>query len=304
MRTITDMAGRKIQLPESINRVYAPSPYASTLLYSLCPKKVCGCFSPLEEKQKKYLHKSLHDLPVIGRITEIEAIRQLNPELIVIWGEKAFPIHEKSEVALAKLGIPYIYACAGELVDLRDYPEIYRFLGKVLDCEKRAELLAQHCKAALEEVENLVNAVHPQKRPRVYYAEGKEGMETEFSHSLHAHLLQLIGDVNVHRGVLQGHAGMEKLSQEEILSYDPEVIIVWQEEAKKAILNPKSFWKNISAVKNNRVHMIPNAPYSYFDRPPSFMRILGLKWLLKICYPDLYKKDLEKETQDFFNLFL
>ncbi len=361
MQIITDMAGRKVELPDKINSIYAPSPYASTLLMSLCPEKLCGLFFPIEDFQKPYLNPCLLNLPVIGKVTEFEAIKKANPDVILIWGDKANPIHAKSEKALAELGIPHIYACCDELVDLRDYPAIYRFLGQVLGIEERAEKLAVYCEETLKEAYELVNSVHPQARPRVYYAEGKDGTQTEFSHSLHAHLLNLIGDVNVHRGTLVGHPGMEQLTEEQLLAYDPEVIIVWQKEAYERItqnnwiatassksrnddLNQSGIatamqsstlqssqslrdssptirggasgagersdadfivvdWEKISAVKNNRVYQIPVEPFSYIDRPPCFMRILGLKWLLSICYPNLYKKDFEQEKLDFLKLF-
>ena len=351
MRLITDMAGRTVELPDKINRIYAPSPYASTLLMSLCPEKLCGLFFPIEEHQKPFLNPCLLDLPLIGKITEFEAIKEVNPDVILIWGDKSNPIHPKSEKAMAELGIPHIYACCDELVDLRDYPAIYRFLGQVLGIEERAEKLAVYCEETLTEVAEIVNSVHPQHRPRVYYAEGKDGTQTEYSHSLHAHLLNLIGDVNVHRGTLVGHPGMEQLTEEQLLAYDPEVIIVWLKEAHERIMSSSAKtpsvafgassatrshpvarlhtaihggspnflgahlyannkascvevdWERISAVKNNRVYQIPVEPFSYFDRPPCFMRILGLKWLLSICYPEIYKKNFEEEKTEFLKLF-
>ncbi len=333
MRTLTDMAGRTVELPNKINSIYAPSPYASTLLMSLCPEKLCGLFFPIEDFQKPYLNPCLLNLPVIGKVTEFEAIKKANPDVILIWGDKSNPIHPKSEKAMAELGIPHIYACCDELVDLRDYPAIYRFLGQVLGIEERAEKLAVYCEESLAEVAELVNSVHPQHRPRVYYAEGKDGTQTEYSHSLHAHLLNLIGDLNVHRGTLVGHPGMEQLTEEQLLAYDPEVIIVWQKEAYERITSSSSKtpsvaygasspnflgahlnannkanceavdWEKISAVKNNRVYQIPVEPFSYFDRPPCFMRILGLKWLLSICYPEIYKKNYEEEKAMFLKLF-
>ena len=317
MRTITDMAGRTIELPDRINKIYAPSPYASTLLMSLCPEKLCGLFFPIEEHQKTFLNPRLLELPVIGKITEFEAIKKAKPDVILIWGDKSNPIHPKSEKAMAELGIPHIYACCDELVDLRDYPAIYRFLGQVLGIEERAEKLAVYCEETLAEAAELVNSVHPQARPRVYYAEGKDGTQTEYSHSLHAHLLNLIGDVNVHRGTLVGHPGMEQLTEEQLLAYDPELIIVWLKEAYEEITQKDEIatasskprndgnkkWSQISAVKNNRVYQIPVEPFSYFDRPPCFMRILGLKWLLSICYPETYKKNFEEEKTKFLNLF-
>ena len=60
----------------------------------------------------------------------------------------------------------------------------------------------------------------------------------------------------------------------------------------------------MKAVKDKKVYLIPHAPFNWFDRPPSFMRILGLKWLTNILYPKEYKIDIVKEAKDFYRLFL
>jgi iron complex transport system substrate-binding protein len=63
-------------------------------------------------------------------------------------------------------------------------------------------------------------------------------------------------------------------------------------------------WSGIRAVRDGRVHLIPRTPFNWFDRPPSFMRILGLKWLMSILYPREYTVDLIQETREFYSLFL
>jgi len=63
-------------------------------------------------------------------------------------------------------------------------------------------------------------------------------------------------------------------------------------------------WRFLRAVKTRRVHLIPKAPFNWFDRPPSFMRILGVKWLASILHPDLFPLDLLRETREFYALFL
>jgi iron complex transport system substrate-binding protein len=57
-------------------------------------------------------------------------------------------------------------------------------------------------------------------------------------------------------------------------------------------------------VKENKVYIIPKVPFNWFDRPPSFMRIIGLKWLLSNLYPAAYKSDFNKDARDFYRLFL
>lgn len=63
-------------------------------------------------------------------------------------------------------------------------------------------------------------------------------------------------------------------------------------------------WQNVKAVRQGHVYLIPRHPFNWFDRPPSFMRIMGLKWLANILYPAEYKTDIVKEAKDFYRLFL
>jgi iron complex transport system substrate-binding protein len=90
---------------------------------------------------------------------------------------------------------------------------------------------------------------------------------------------------------------------ETLMQYDPEVIIVQEKIFYDEIYN-KPLWANINAVKNKRVHMIPRSPFNWFDRPPSFMRILGLQWTMSHIYPDTFNIDIKQETKKFYKLFL
>ncbi|HEX9022661.1 MAG TPA: hypothetical protein VF799_02365, partial [Geobacteraceae bacterium] len=50
--------------------------------------------------------------------------------------------------------------------------------------------------------------------------------------------------------------------------------------------------------------LIPDQPLNWFDRPPSFMRFIGLKWVMNLLYPDHYRIDTVKEAREFYRLFL
>lgn len=62
--------------------------------------------------------------------------------------------------------------------------------------------------------------------------------------------------------------------------------------------------ENIRAVQAGRVYRIPKEPFNWFDRPPSFMRLLGVRWLACKLYPSDYPLDLAAETRCFYKLFL
>jgi hypothetical protein len=113
------------------------------------------------------------------------------------------------------------------------------------------------------------------------------------------------GGVNIANVELKGGMGMSEVSLEQVLAWDPDVIITWNQEQSgyypQLLEDPK--WKELKAVKEGKVYEIPCAPFSWFDRPPSVNRILGLKWLGNALYPDIYNYDLTKEIKEFYSLF-
>jgi len=302
-REIVDMAGRRVRVPDVIKTAYAPSPYGFTMLYSVAPEKLAGLMSPLKAEDRRYLHPVIYENPVIGRLQNVEALKKAKPDIIIVWGDKKNPIHKPSEEALAKLGIPYVYVTVGNLADLSDYPAAYEFLGKLLGKEDHTSQQSAYCRNTLHEVEAAVGKTSKQRRPRVYLAEGKDGLRTECDDSLHVHLLKLAGDLDVHRCRTCCHKGYEPVTLEQVSAYNPDVIIA-QDRSFFENVRTDPAWDKIKAVKQGRVYLIPKQPFNWFDRPPSFMRILGLKWLMNRLYPDACRIDLTGETVAFFKLFL
>ena len=44
----------------------------------------------------------------------------------------------------------------------------------------------------------------------------------------------------------------------------------------------------ISAVRDGRIYVPPDVPFGWFDSPPSRNRLLGVQWLARILYPQLF----------------
>ncbi|MGZ3307239.1 MAG: iron ABC transporter substrate-binding protein, partial [Xanthobacteraceae bacterium] len=62
-------------------------------------------------------------------------------------------------------------------------------------------------------------------------------------------------------------------------------------------------WASVAAVRTRRVHLSPKLPFGWVDFPPSVNRLIGLWWLAKILYPDLFPEDLRALTRDFYSRF-
>lgn len=314
-RTITDMLGREVELPDKITRVYSASPPGYALVYSLAPELLCGRAMRIgNDFDEKLLRDDVAALPLIGTFggqgnlsINTELLMAAKPDLMIEVvmadpGDAADALQARSANALELLGIPYIYVCAK---DITAYPAAYEFLGEALGREERARELAAYIRGALNDAERVAAQVPAEQRPKVYYAEGLDGLSTESSDTFHAYLLILAGDVNVHKQSLTpvGLGGLEKVSIEQVMAYNPDVILAFEKPFWQSVYK-HSGWQSVKAVQNKRVYWIPRGPFNWFDRPPSFMRGLGLKWLLATLYPEHYHIDMEQETHNFYKTFL
>ncbi len=305
-REITDMAGRRVTVPESITKVYGASPPATYLIYAIDPAVIVRLNFSFNDMEKPFLARDVVNLPVIGgwfgqgRTPNQETLLKVKPDVMIAWMWKQAAANEKLEQTAQQLGIPLVYV---KIDSLYEYPEAFQFVASLLSHEKRGRLLSEFATLTLKTIQSIVSAIPDREKITVYYAEAPDGLSTECDKSSHTELIKLAGGKNIYQCAPKNDFGTERISIEQVLLADPEVIVAQEKEFLSQVYrDPK--WQSIRAVKNKRVYLIPKAPFNWFDRPPSFMRLLGIKWLTNIFYPDRYPLNLPRETKEFYRLFL
>lgn len=303
---ITDMAGRAVTVPDASTKVFCASPPALFLLYALDPGLAAGLNFAFTGQETTYLRPEFLNLPVLGgwfgqgQTPNVESVMAARPDFILAWSWRTSAVNEVIEKTAKTIGLPVVYV---RLDSLEDYAQAFEFLGRVLHREARGQALAQATRRMVTEVDPVVTAIPKGKRVSVYYAQGMDGLKTECDTSVHAELINLAGGRNVRSCAARDTYGMESISIEEVLGADPDVILAKERSfAQTARTSP--VWQHLRAVRDGRILTIPTAPFNWFDRPPSFMRILGLCWLTNQLYPDRYPKDMIAETKAFYRLFL
>ncbi|HOD74503.1 MAG TPA: ABC transporter substrate-binding protein [Syntrophorhabdaceae bacterium] len=304
-RELTDIFGRRIAVPDRIRHAWATSPPATYMLYAMDPGVLAGLNTPVREWERNYFRRDIQQLPVLGgwygqgNVPNIEMVLKVNPEIIIATSLNS-SMEERKSRTLRDVPIPVVGV---KMERLSDYPDAFTFLGEALGRRERGKKLSDYARKTIGKMSAIVEAVPPRQRVSVYYAEAEDGLSTACHGSMHAELIALAGGRNVHRCPAKDVYGMEKVSMEQVLLYDPEVILVFEPLFFKGIFSDPR-WRQIRAVKERKVYLIPRQPFNWFDRPPSFMRLLGLTWLTNLLHPDLYPVDIVKETQAFFRLFL
>jgi iron complex transport system substrate-binding protein len=301
-RTVVDSAGRNVEVPDRIEKVFAAGPPASILLYILAPEKMTGWPDPLRPEERPFIAEKYRDLPALGRLTgrggtaNLEVVLKAAPDLIIDFGSVRDTYASLADSVQEQTRIPYV------LIDgrLEATPKALRLLGKILDVEERAERQAAYVEATFTEIDAVLAAVAADKRPRVYLARGPDGLETGVVGSINAEIIERAGGRNVAEAA--GQRGLVHVSMEQVIAADPEIILTWDRNFFGRIFDDP-LWAGIRAVRDKKVYLAPTAPFGWIDRPPSLNRVIGLRWLAGLFYPDRLKQDLRETTRSFYRLF-
>lgn len=305
-RRITDMAGRQVEVPEVVTKVYATAPPATYMVYALAPELLAGLNSPMPQAGRQYLDRRVLALPILGgwfgqgRMANLETLLRARPDVVLAFRWRGQRQQWKIEQTLEPLGLPVAWV---ELGGLEDFPRFFRFLGELCNRRERAEALANHAQRTIDDLARLRKSLGQSDLVSVYYAEGGQGLQTECDDSFHVELIKLCGGVNAHKCQAKTIHGLESVSLEQVLAYDPQVIVTNEAMFAQSLPIDRR-WRDVRAVRDGRILQPPAMPFNWFDRPPSFMRLLGAHWLANKLHPQRYAVDMAAKTMEFFRLFL
>lgn len=298
--SVNDGAGRAVPVPARVERVFPAGPPAAILLYTLAPELLIGWPRTNRPEEREFLLPDVGGRPEVGRITgrgntaNLEAVLALKPDLILDVGSLNPTYVSLAERVQQQTGIPYA------LLDGRfdGISPAYRTLGALIGRHAQGEAFARSAEDMITTITRRIAAITPERRPRVYYARGPRGLETGLGGSINVETIELIA-----RNVAGGtRGGLANVSIEQVLLWDPEVIITIDQDFAADVPNDPA-WASVAAVRTRRVHLSPKLPFGWVDFPPSVNRLIGLWWLAKILYPDLFPEDLRALTRDFYSRF-
>ncbi len=317
LQAVQDMGGREVYIPTKLERVFCTNPIGTADLYCLNPDLLVGWNFKPSGMSQYYIKSQYLELPSLGvwmgagNTPNPEEIAQQDPDvLLCFWtaddtgADMAEEI--KSETSMPVLLIDY---------DLRKSPETFRYLGNLFGCSDRAEKLAIYCEEKISWIKKIVAKIPESQRKSIYLAQSSGGLSTDPVGSMHVDdALNLIGVGNVANlpGTVGAGMGMPTVSVEQIIEWNPDAIFVSEytmtdyklSDIYGEIKSDKR-WQQVQCVKNGEIYSIPQAPFSWFGRPPSVVRLLGCMMLMKILYPSYVKNlDIRKEAREFYSLFL
>jgi len=302
-KPFTDSAGRQVDIPGPVRRVFPAGPPASVTLFTVAPEKMLGWTRAPSEAARPFIPKRYAELPEIGRLTgrgntvNLENVVKLAPDLVLDIGNTTETYVSLANRVQAQTHIPDVLI-AGHLVQT---PQTLRILGGLLEVQQRTETLAVYAEAVLSRVQKQIAQIPPAERPTLYIARGPHGLESAVAGSIGSEVVDLSGARNV-VGKEAGPHAIVDVSPEQVLAWQPEVILTIDRRFHAAI-RTDPVWHQLKAVQAGRVHFLPDLPFSWLDDPPAPNRLIGLLWLGKLLYPASFPQDIRAEARRFYALF-
>ncbi len=299
--TITDCAGRDVQIPKKVETIGCMYAYTAQVVTMLGRGDDIAAIVPGTKREVllREICPSITDAPVtsVSGIINIEEMAKVDPDVVFIKGEIAN--NEKELAKMEEFNIPYLVV---DFNSIEGQKYSIEMMGQAIGTIDEAKKFNDYYQACMDRVQENIKDIPMEERVRVYHSVN-EAVRTDAKNTLPGDWTQIAGAYNV--SVNENlHFAENKYfaSLEQILLWDPEVIIVNEEGVDEYIMANEQ-WGNIKAVTDHKVYKMPNG-ISRWGHPGGIETPLAILWTAKKLYPDRFNDiDIQAETQYFYKEF-
>ncbi|MFZ2098645.1 MAG: iron ABC transporter substrate-binding protein [Anaerolineales bacterium] len=313
--TVTDLLGRQVSLPATVERVVAIGPgalrlyvYAGNLEYVVGVEQMET--GGVSGRPYMLANPSLAKLPVIGQggpnnAPDPEKLLTVTPD--VIFSTYATDAAAADELQV-KTGIPVVVLSYGGFgitsIFGQTILDSLMLVGQVTGDTVKAQAATDFIKQAQQDLDNRTKDIPDADKPTVYVgglgSKGTHGIEsTQAQYAL----LDVIHAKNVVDET--GKSGSVMIDKEKLIEWDPDFIFIDQggyasvvEDYQKS----SAFYELLSAVKNDMVYS--QLPYNNYSTNID-TAIADAYYLGKILYPEAFADiDPAKKADEIYQVML
>ena len=297
--SVTDCAGRTVEVPADPQSICCVCPFSGSVLVMLGrgDRLTSTCNNVARSNLLKTICPSVGDAAVVKNSGSVngEAVIELGTDLIIVNDGMYESGDERAK--LDSLGIPYIVIGFRDLEGQLDAVEV---LGKALGNEKKAGEYTEWCRSVYSYA-GMIASEHRGERAKLYHSVN-EATRTDYEGSICAEWIGMTGAVNVSLGSelrMQGDKAYTTLEQ--IYSWDPDLIICNETNMDRYMMTDGK-WAGLRAVREGRVYQIPIG-VSRMGHPTSTETPLALLWLTELLYPEESDTDMKREIKEYYLRF-
>ena len=305
-RVVDDELGQ-VTVPAESNRIATTAPAYTTavLLLGGADKLVALEDNYGKNEWIKGKYPQLANLPVVfsGNEVNMEELLKQSPDLVVYanrYGENN--LRQLQDLDIAAVSSPKGSDKEGNKIDQLRARQVY--LGEVIGGVQldKANKYSQEYLAIKSEIEAKTASFPESERPTVVQLSGAgDSLQANNGSAIGQELITLAGGVNAGAGATgesKGPSGQTKIDPEQLLSWDPELLLVDSAQIRDTITSDSTF-SGLKAVKNNNIIVIPKGAMAWAYNGPE--EYLNMYVFAKAVHPELFKDiDMEAKTKAFY----
>ncbi|WPC98357.1 ABC transporter substrate-binding protein [Proteus terrae] len=317
-RQIVDQIGRTVTIPDKVERTVVLQHQTLNLLVQLdATDKVIGVMSNWKQQLGDgyaQLAPSLEKTPKVGDLTsfDAESLVKLQPQVVFVTNYAPKEMIDK----ISALGIPVVAISLRKEVNddkstlnptLQNEEQAYNeglkegilLIGDIVNKSENAQALVNDTFKQREQVSQRLQDIPKEQRVRAYMA--NPDLTTYGSGKYTGLMMEHAGAFNVAASTVKGY---KQVSLEQVIAWDPEVIFI-QDRYPQVVdeIKQDARWQVISAVKNNRIYLMPEYAKAWGYPMPEAMAI-GELWMAKKLYPEKFSDiDIQKAANDWYQKF-
>ncbi|MBN1769083.1 MAG: iron ABC transporter substrate-binding protein [Prolixibacteraceae bacterium] len=310
-RTFTDMLGRQVQLPDTLNRIVGVRASAlRMLLYMDAADKIVGIEDIEHRNERPYIlaHPELLKLPTIGPMMggDAELILKVRPEAIFI----TYATIEDADRLQKQTGIPVVAIDATEFGIARDTLfSTFRMLGKILHKEARADSLVHFINHNIEELDQRTNDLPETEKPTAYIggvpysgAHGITSTQPYYPPFMFLNAKNVAAEV---KDESYSHVRGTYIDKEQLLLWNPGYIFIDNSGlllTKNDLASGSSLQESLNAIQNGQTHVV--MPYNNYAT--NYELVLANAWYIgKVLYPEQFADiNIKEKTNEITQQFL
>jgi iron complex transport system substrate-binding protein len=298
-RFIVDMAGRRVLIPQKVQRVITTGATAVVNSYILAIGKgetiQNGRPSMIDGADKRWKYQLVFAPFLANRPLLSANLGMPNHEkLIATPHDLIFVDNELDAIGLEKKGFTVVSLNWG---DPECVVKIMALMGDIFDQRNKAREFEQYYKKNLKRVSDRIKSIPNEKRPCVLYILSKP--MRLFMPSAASHIITLAGGRYGVSGKVPENA---PFSMEHLLVWDPNILLVSGGPVQVEDIYQDPRYSQLKAVKNRKVYTVPCGSHLWINNTPE--QALAVLWLAKIIYPEPFRNiDIAKEMKYFYTKF-
>ena len=291
-RTITDMAGREVEIPSQIDTI---ATFGSVGVLNAfvelmgCGDKICNEMPPSFTKSDKWAMQykfapQIADCPVFenaDRELLIEEVLQVQPDLCLT-------MTQSTAEQLAEKGLAAVYLSWSEVEDVKVAVEL---MGDILGKQDIAQDYIAYFDDTVARAAELTADLTEEERKTVIYGD-VAGLSQP--HMIAEWWIEAAGGISVTK---EAHTE-ESLTYttEDLLLWNPDVMLVTSQQADE--LKANSQLSGITAIQNDAIYYVPTVAHVWGNR--TVEQPLTILWTVNKLYPELYSEQELAEDIHYF----